>query len=118
MFDPDPSPYRAADLDEDYADQAPGRQPPSRRSTLPLGAQPLRTPSGWSIRLRVRAENVWVEKQAHAVEEVTVRLRRVEDLKRRVATLRREELDVSVEGNLETTRPVTPPAAGRGTPLR
>jgi len=118
MFDPDPSPYRATDLDEDDANQAPGRRPPSRGSTLPLGAQPLRTPCGWSIRLPVRAEQVWVEKQARAVEEVTVRLRRVEDLERRVATLRREELDVSSDGNLEATRRVTPPAPDRGSPLR
>ena len=61
MFDPDPSPYRAADLDEDQSELAPDHASRARRATLPLGTQPLRTPRGWSIRLPIRAEQVWVE---------------------------------------------------------
>jgi len=111
MFDPDPSPYRAADLDAEEAEVVCAREARARGATLPLGAQPLQTPRGWSIRLPIRSEQVWVEKRARAVEEVTVRLRRVEDLERRVATLRREELDVRADGDLESTRRVARPAA-------
>jgi stress response protein YsnF len=104
MFDPDPSPYRATDFEDEPA-AASGPYGGQRGSALPLAAQPLRTERGWTVRLPVRAEHVWVEKRAQAVEQVTVRLRRVEDTQHRIETVRREAADVSYAGDPEATRP-------------
>jgi stress response protein YsnF len=51
---------------------------PGTAASLPLGASALPEEGGWSIRLRVRAEQIEVEKQFVVREQVEVRRRAVE----------------------------------------
>jgi stress response protein YsnF len=80
-----------------------------RREPLPLEARVERTLAGVTVHLPVRAEQVAVEKQPVIVEEVVVSAARITEIERFTDTVRREELEVDTEGELET---IEQPAAG------
>lgn len=83
---------------------SPGGEPSSAagdRRTLPLQAAPGSAPTGWSIRLPVRAEEITVSRNVFVRERVLVRRERMADVEHVAADVRREELRTSSEGNVE-----------------
>jgi len=72
----------------------------SSRQVLPLEATPSSTESGWSVRLPVRAERVTLARESVVREDVRVTRRRIQEVARIRAELRRETLRT-------TTRPST-----------
>jgi len=84
-------------MDPDWGDD---RQP------LPLEATIERRPYGWVIRLPVGTEELVVEKQWVVAEQVVVRTRPVEDVVQVDETVRREELKVEADGEVDVTRPL------------
>ena len=79
------------------------------RDPLPLQARIERGLTGITVRLPVRAEHVTVEKQTVIAEEVVVRTGEVTEVERLSDTVRREELRVDTEGDLETVGQADPP---------
>jgi len=82
---------------------APGADGADGRHSQPLAleASPETWERGWLVRLPVRAEHVVVDKQLVVYERVEVGRRDVGDLQRIEATVRREELKVDVEGEVQ-----------------
>jgi hypothetical protein len=76
------------------------------RRVLPLECSVVSLNPGWTVRVPVRREEVSVEKRAVVVEEVVLRRRSVEEVVSREETLRREEIRVDAEGDLEVTQPL------------
>ena len=91
--------------------QSSGRPAASARATdpdwgddawqLPLEAEIERSTHGWVIRLPVRAEEVTVEKQSVAVERVAIRTRQVEEVVEVDETVRREQLQVETDEDVD-----------------
>jgi len=75
------------------------------RQPLPLEAAIERWPRGWVIRLPVGADELVVEKQWVVAEQVAVRTRPVEDVVQIDETVRREELKVEADGEVDVTHP-------------
>lgn len=81
----------------------------SSRVLLPLDARSLEvTPRGFTVRLPVREEQIQVTRQAFVTEEVIVRRGTTQDVVHGTTTVRREELDLDVEGDVDVTRPWRP----------
>jgi len=76
------------------------------RLRLPLDARLEHTSKGWSIHLPLRAEEVAVDKEIMVAEEVVVAMKPVQEVARATAIVRREELRVDTEGQLDETRPL------------
>ncbi|MGI9147933.1 MAG: DUF2382 domain-containing protein [Chloroflexota bacterium] len=64
---------------------------------LPLESSPLRWERGWTIRLPVRVEHITLDKQVVVYERVLVRRQEIEERARVQASVRKEELRVSVD---------------------
>jgi stress response protein YsnF len=73
---------------------------PRSGQRLPLQALVDRTERGVRIRLTVRAEHVWVEKEAFVYEDVVVQQRPVEETVHAVGRVRNEELRTDERGDL------------------
>ena len=80
-----------------------GRPMLPRGSLLPLQAHVETTPYSCTIRLPVRAEHVSVDKRPVVVEEVLVHTAQVDDSVRLEDTVRREQLRVETEGDVDVT---------------
>lgn len=76
------------------------------RLRLPLDGRIDRTPHGWNMRIPVWAEEVTVDKEIVVAEEVVVGIQPVQDVSRVAGTVRREELRIDTEGQLDETRPL------------
>ena len=76
------------------------------RLRLPLDARMDRASHGWSFRIPVWAEEVTVDKEIVVAEEVVVGIQPVQDVAHFTGTVRREELRVDTEGQLDETRPL------------
>ena len=76
---------------------------------LPLEAQVETTMHTCTIRMPVRSEHIVVEKVPVVVEEVVVRTARLDDSVRIGGSVRREELRVDTEGDVEVNERRTPP---------
>jgi hypothetical protein len=74
---------------------------PGAALPLPLGACPLPRERGWTIRLRVRAEQIDVEKQVVVRERVAIRQRAVGGSAHLSADIRKEVLNVRVDSPAE-----------------
>jgi uncharacterized protein (TIGR02271 family) len=72
---------------------------------LALEAMPEPAGSGWSIRLRVRAEQVRITKQVVVRERVVLRRRELSEVASLDTSVRREELRIDREGQVEVTEP-------------
>jgi stress response protein YsnF len=72
---------------------------------LALEATPEPSESGWSIRLRVRAEQLTITKQVVVRERVVLRRRELSEVAHLDTTVRREELRVEREGDVAITDP-------------
>jgi stress response protein YsnF len=89
------------------------RQPRAAR-LLALGASPLPRERGWTIRLRVRAEQIQIEKQVVVRERVEVRRRAVGGSTRVTADIRKEVLDVQADSRADISSPVRDDADDHG----
>jgi stress response protein YsnF len=103
--------------------QVPGRHHEMDRSTarqpqaaplLPLGASPLPRERGWTIRLRVRAEQIEVEKRIVVRERVAVRRAAVDGSVHLKTHIRREVLKVQADGQAESSPPLRADADDNG----
>ena len=63
-------------------------------------------PSGWVLRIPLRAEHMAIDKQTYVVEQVAVRTTPVQTATRVQDSVRREELAVEPRGEMEVTRRV------------
>jgi uncharacterized protein (TIGR02271 family) len=74
---------------------------------------PTSASSGWSLRLPVRAEHVTLSRQVVVCERVVVTRRRIEEVARVQAELRREELRTSTTDQAQITQmiPTIKPAS-------
>jgi stress response protein YsnF len=82
--------------------------------SLPLGASALPEEGGWTIRLRVRAEQIEVEKQVVVRERVAVRRHAVGGLTPVTTDIRKEVLNVQVDGQAEISPPLRDDADDHG----
>ena len=85
---------------------------------LPLEASRTPIGLGWTIRLPVRAEHVTITKEVVVREAVVLRRREVDDVARLDATVRREELRVETEGEVEVKGPLHEDLGGARRPRR
>jgi stress response protein YsnF len=76
-------------------DERPARRP------LPLEGTLESLGDGWLVRLPLRAETVTAERQTVVAEEVTIRRGEVQDVVEVGDSVRREQLDVRTEGDVE-----------------
>ena len=76
-----------------------GEAPPPK--PVPLEARIDAVGGGWTIHLPVRAEQVTVSKQTMVVEEISLRREQAQEIARPAATVRREELRVEPEGDVD-----------------
>jgi stress response protein YsnF len=99
-----PETYRT----ESRLDPAAGADPGfPTRSSLAFEGTVDRTPAGWIVRIPVRAEDVWVEKQTFVMEEVRVRRDGQMHTAQVEGQTRREELrveNVAKPGRARTAR--------------
>ena len=86
-----------------------GRPALPRGTVLPLEAHLETTAHTCTIRLPVRAEHVTVEKWPVVVEEVVVHTAQVDDSVRVGGSVRREELRVDTEGDVDIAERRLPP---------
>ena len=70
---------------------------------LPIEAAPEFADHAWSVRLPVRAEQITVSKQVVVRERVSLSRRRVDEIARVEAELRRQELRITTSGPVEVT---------------
>ena len=103
--------YRRDDITSRYAPSPSslGRPALPRGTRLPLEAQLETTTHTCAIRLPVRAEHVTVDKWPVVVEQVVVRTAQIDDSVRVGDSVRREELHVDREGDVEVTERRLPP---------
>jgi uncharacterized protein (TIGR02271 family) len=69
----------------------------SNRHLLPLEATPRWIEGGWSVHLPVRAERITLARESVVREDVRVTRRRVQEVARVQAVLRRETLRTTAE---------------------
>jgi len=69
----------------------------SSKQALPLEATSRSIESGWSVRLPVRAERITLARESVVCEEVRVSRRRIQEVARVQALLRRETLRTTEE---------------------
>lgn len=84
---------------------AAGHETRERRGALPLQAQVEPAKDGWLIRLPMRAEMITIDRQAVVVEQVVVRAETVQETVHLDASVRREELRMGTEGDVEVASP-------------
>jgi uncharacterized protein (TIGR02271 family) len=77
------------------------------RAPLPIEGAPTRAQNGWSVRLRVRAEEITIAKQTVIGERVRLQRTRVQEVARVDAVLRREQLRRTKSGPVEVREEVT-----------
>jgi len=83
-------------------------------ASLPLGASALPEDGGWTIRLRVRAEQIEVERQVVVREHVKVRRQAVDDATHVTTNIRKEVLNVQVDYPAEISPPLRDDADKHG----
>ena len=86
---------------------------PRSGQRLPLQALVYKTERGVRVRLPVRAEHVWVEKETFVYEEAVIQEQQVEETVHAVGHVRREELRTSTRGDLAETQPIPLSAAAQ-----
>jgi uncharacterized protein (TIGR02271 family) len=77
------------------SDERPARRP------LPLEGTLESLTEGWMVRLPLRAETVTVDRRTVVAEEITIRRGEVQDVAEVSGEVRREQLDVYTEGDVE-----------------
>jgi len=87
---------------------------PGAALSLPLEAVPLPRERGWTIRLRVRAEQIEVEKQVVVRERVEVRQQTVGGSAHLSTDIRKEVLKVQVDRQAEISPPCCSDRDDRG----
>ena len=75
--------------------------------TLPIEGEAVLAPDAWSVRLAVRAEEITISKQTVVNERVRLWRKRVQDVARVDAVLRREQLRTTKAGPVEVHEQVT-----------
>lgn len=68
---------------------------------LPIEGKPVLDQDGWSVRLPVRAEEISISKQSVVKERVRLQRKRIQDVARVGASLRRERLRTTRSGPVE-----------------
>jgi stress response protein YsnF len=80
---------------------------PERAPAAPLEARVEAQPAGgWRVVVPLWREEVRPERETIVREEVVVRRRHAEDVERHDVPVRREELDVTVTGDVDATQPI------------
>lgn len=74
---------------------------------LPIEGKPVLDQDGWSVRLPVRAEEISISKQSVVKERVRLQRKRIQDVARVGASLRRERLRTTRSGPVEVDEQVT-----------
>jgi len=80
---------------------------------LPLESGAVPWERGWVVRLPVRAERILVRKQVVVHERVAVRRRQIAHLARLESNVRKEQLEVEIDGDADVRR-----APGRNTEIQ
>jgi len=79
---------------------------PAGRRRLPLNGQIVRTAGGWAVRIPLSVEEVSIAKEVMVSEEIHVAIRPVSEIAHITGSVRREQLHVDTEGELDETRPL------------
>lgn len=93
-----------ASASSSVSDNPPGEPAGPRR--MPLNGEMSRSNGGWTVRIPLTVEEVLLTKEIILSEEIHVAIRPVSEVAHITGSVRREQLHVETEGELDETRPL------------